>query len=489
VPDHGIGYGLLRFGSADADLVQDLAALPQAEIILNYTGPRSMGGHAGSPHVRAAKRFTLPPDQLNNVRDPARRRTHLFQVNAGVHDGRLHVHWTYSAQVHDERTVRRLADELRTELTGLIEHASVAEAKATPIAVPSPVRVMADAQVPGATVAVLQDGELTAVHSYGVCVAGGSVPVDPDTLFQAGSISKHLTAMAVLRLVGEGRLDLDEDVNRYLTSWQAPRFPGSTQPLTVRNLLSHLSGLAPVSNQRYLPGEQAPPLLDLLNGRPPVSSPPVHAERAPGAEFRRANVNFSVLQQVLADVTAEPFAPLMRSLVLDPLDMRSSSFDQSFGESSGLRVAHGHDEQGRSIPGGWGIRSELAAAGLWTTAADLSQVVGEVRRAYLGGSSRVLTQAMARQMLTAHSASFYGLGSVVDDLGDDIEFGHGGEPVGYRHMLISRVRAGSGFVVLTNAESGKEVIRFLAAELRGRSLGHGRLAAEWTGDGTGEAMH
>lgn len=241
-----------------------------------------------------------------------------------------------------------------------------------------------------------------------------------------------------------------------------------------------VDGRRPASNRRYPPGERAPALLDLLNGTTAVESPPVRAERPPGDEFRRANVNFSVIQQILTDVTREPFAELMRSLVLGSLGMGSSTFDQEFPAASAVPVAWGHGPGGRLIAGGWGMRTELAAAGLWTTVADLARVLGEVRRAYHGDAPRVLGQAMAEQMLTAHSAGFYGLGSVVDDIGTDIEYGHGGEPAGYRHMLIGRVREGTGCVVLTNAESGREVIRFLATSGQDdRGLGRGRLEAQW----------
>jgi CubicO group peptidase (beta-lactamase class C family) len=82
-------------------------------------------------------------------------------------------------------------------------------------------RRMADLQVPGVSIAVIHNGKIEWARGFGVTSIGGA-PVTPDTLFQAGSISKPLTAMAVLHLVQSNRLDLDTDVNQYLKTWKVP---------------------------------------------------------------------------------------------------------------------------------------------------------------------------------------------------------------------------------------------------------------------------
>jgi len=318
--------------------------------------------------------------------------------------------------------------------------------------IPSPLAVMAEHRVPGAAVALIQGGNLVEVRGYGVLVAGWPA-VTPDTVFQVGSVSKHLTALAVLRLAREGRLDLDADVNRYLVSW---RVPGAT-PVTLRHLLGHRSGLTPVDYSGEPPGAPVPALTDLLDG--------VRLTGQPGAAFRKANVHFVVVQLVLEDMTGTPFAALMRDLVLDPLGLTGSSFDQAFPDTTGRPVARGHAADGTPVPAGWRVRPDAAAAGLWSTAADLSRVALEIRRAYLGEPSGLLTPDLAGQLLTASPGSFYGLGSIVDGTGPDLEYGHGGEPVGYRAMSYSRLRDGTGIVVLTNGDSGKEVVQWVATAL------------------------
>jgi ornithine carbamoyltransferase len=367
---------------------------------------------------------------------------------------------------------------LAAEPTAMFPVVSPRRAKSAPSG-PSPVAAMAEHRVPGASIALIRDGELVSTHGYGVLAAGGSDPVTPDTPFQVASISKHVTALAVLRLVRDGLLDLDVDINRYLVSW---RVPNPMRPVTVRHLLANLSGLSMTPNTGYQPTEAAPTLLDVLYGRRPATSDPIRAEATPGATFRKTNSHYAVLQQVLVDLIERPFPQLMHELVFEPLGMNGSSFAPSFPARPDVRAALGHDEQGIEIPGGWRVRPALAAGGLWSTAADLARVLLEVHRAHRDAGPKLLTPALATELLTvAHPGSFYGLGTVVDDTTDDVEFGHPGETVGYRAMMIGRVRSGTGFVVLTNAESGKAVQTAVADEMvrRDEQSGRGGFGNGW----------
>src|SRR5438874_4040692 len=117
-------------------------------------------------------------------------------------------------------------------------------------------RMNAD-HVPGVSVAVIHNGEIEWAQGFGVVRLGGA-PVTAETLFQAGSISKPVAAMAALRLVQEGKIELDEDVNRYLTSWKVPP-NGQWQPrVTLRQLLSHTAGLTIHGFPGYLPSRPIP---------------------------------------------------------------------------------------------------------------------------------------------------------------------------------------------------------------------------------------
>jgi non-ribosomal peptide synthase protein (TIGR01720 family) len=481
IPDRGIGYGLLRYASSDVDLAEALAELPATEILVNYTGH----GSIEAPRAGAATMFTLPARQLTGGRETDRPRTHAIEVTGGVHNGQLHVHWTFSRARHDRATVELVARSHLDAIGQLVGAATGPAGTTAPrvpatSAVPDPSAVMAEHHVPGTAVVLIEDNRIVDAEGYGVLAGGGTEPVTADTLFQVGSISKHATALGVLRLVAEGAVALDEDVNRYLMSWRLPS-PGVAGVVTARQLLSHVAGLTVARNSGYRPGEPMPGLLDLLRGEVP-DSPAIAMELPPGEVFRKSNAHFWVLEQLMTDVTGEPFADLMRRLVFDPLGLSGTSFDQSFPERCGRPVARGHDERGTPVPGGWRVKPVLASTGMWSTAPDLARLLIEVRAAYLGGSGTLLPAPLARELFTVvHADGLYGLGTSVDDFGADIEYGHVGESVGYRAMMIGRVRAGTGFVVLTNADSGKEVHRYVATafgEQQGRQFGQGQGRTE-----------
>ncbi|ANW17659.1 non-ribosomal peptide synthetase [Streptomyces clavuligerus] len=321
--------------------------------------------------------------------------------------------------------------------------------------------LLAEHRVPGIALAVIHDGELVAAEGYGT--ADGTRPVRAGTPFHVGSLSKHITALGVLRLVDRGVLDLDADADSYLTDWRIPGGPG-LPPVTVRHLLGHQSGLSATPGLGFPPGPKVPSTLDLLTGRAVPEVPEVTREGVPGTQFRKANVHYVVLQRILEDVTGEPFAELMRSLVLDPLGMRDSSFDQAYPERLSGTVAVGHDADGGPL--GRRVRPDAAAAGLWSTAVDLAKAALEVRRSALGRPGALLERATAGAMLTPSPLSLYGLGTVVDVTETETEFGHAGTPVGFHGLSAARLRARTGFVALTNGDSGARVVKALT-EFRG----------------------
>jgi len=168
----------------------------------------------------------------------------------------------------------------------------------------------------------------------------------PDEPFNAGSVSKSVAAYTALRLVESGALDLDQDVNERLVSWRLPEGQG----VTLRRLLTHTAGLGVPFFPGYEDGAELPTLVQVLDG--------VRVETPPG-EFRYSGAGYVLVQLLAEDVTGAPFAETARELVFEPLGMTSSTFEQRAG-------AHRYAEQ--------------AAAGLWTTAADLARFVEAVQR-------------------------------------------------------------------------------------------------------------
>lgn len=312
--------------------------------------------------------------------------------------------------------------------------------------------------VPGVSLAVIGDGRIDWAKGYGVLEAGQQTHVTPDTLFQACSISKPVTAVAIWRLAQDGMLDLDEDVNAYLTSWKIPP-NGAWQPrITTRHLLSHRAGLTYNWYRGFRRGEQVPTLLQVLRGEPPANTPPVRSVLVPGTQFRYSGSHYTVLQQMLEDVTGKPFAPLMRELVFEPLGMRNSSFDQSFPDERPDATAAGHYVGGEPVHGKWRILPEMAAAGLWTTPTDLALLAIEIMRTYNGHSGNVLRAPFVQPALALQPAGEWGLGFHLPGKGQTQRFEHSGGNIGYTCLLDTYKEKPIGAVVMTNSDDGRGLI-------------------------------
>ena len=144
-------------------------------------------------------------------------------------------------------------------------------------------QVMEKFHVPGLSIAVIKDFKIQWAKGYGVADVKSGRPVNVDTLFQAASISKPVTAMAALRLVQEGRFSLDEDVNHIQKTWHIPdRTFTREQPVTPRSLFSHTSGADDgFGFPGYDPGAARPTVVQILNGQPPSNTGPVLFARRP----------------------------------------------------------------------------------------------------------------------------------------------------------------------------------------------------------------
>ncbi|MDI5975005.1 amino acid adenylation domain-containing protein, partial [Amycolatopsis magusensis] len=310
--------------------------------------------------------------------------------------------------------------------------------------------------VPGVCLGIIDGGEIVEVRGFGSAGA--------DTLFTVGSISKCVTALGVLRLVDEGVLDLDTDVNEYLREWSVPATPG-LPPVTPRLLLSHRTGLTSELPQGYRPGEPMPTVADLLHGRPPAEGEPIRRERVLGGGVYYSGTNYLVLQQLVEDVTGKPLAESVRELVLAPLRLENSGFERDLPQRTALPVARGHDREGVPLDCGWLDRPDAGSAGFWTTGTDLATLVGEIRRGYLGRPGALLSRPLATEMLTAPERSSFGLGVVTEQVGGDLQFGHGGSPVGYYAGIACRVRQGTGLALLADSDLGKQLFYRVMARM------------------------
>jgi len=313
---------------------------------------------------------------------------------------------------------------------------------------------MAKLKVPGVSIAVIHEGRIEWARGFGVVSVGGP-PVTEDTLFQAASISKPVFALAALHQVDAGKLELDADVNEYLKSWKVPenKFTAE-QKVTLRRLLSHSAGLTVGGFVGYEPGDPIPTTVEILNGLPPVNSPPVLVDWLPGSKLRYSGGGYVVAQLLLSDVTGEPLPKLLHDTVLAPLGMTHSTFEQPLPSARMGEAALPYLSNGKALANGPRIHPELAAAGLWTTPSDLARYALGVRAA-LAGESSVISAATAREMLTRVMGD-WGLGPVLGGGTSRKLFAHSGGNFGYRCFLVA-YEDGEGAVVMTNSDRGDEI--------------------------------
>lgn len=326
---------------------------------------------------------------------------------------------------------------------------------------------MAALSTPGVSVAVINDGVIEWARGYGVVEAGSATPVTPSTLFQAASISKSVAALAAMRLVEQGKLGLDEDVNARLSSWKVPGNSFTqTEKVTLRRLLSHTAGLTVHGFGGYPADAAVPTLVEVLDGLKPANSAAVRADAIPGSLWRYSGGGYTVMQLLAAEVTGRPFPVLMSELALKPIGMADSTYEQPLPAARRGQAASAHRSDGKPIPGRFHTYPEMAAAGLWTTPTDLARFLVEIQRA-LAGRSSVLSAASARQMTTVVKDG-YGLGLSVQGLGQAASFGHGGSNAGFRCTMTAFAERGQGAVVMTNGDQGSrlaaEIVRAIAVE-------------------------
>jgi CubicO group peptidase (beta-lactamase class C family) len=347
---------------------------------------------------------------------------------------------------------------------------------------------MAVHQVPGVSIALINDYRLEWAAGFGVREAGAPAEVDTVTLFQACSISKAVTAAAVLVLAQEGRLDLDADIHHALRSWQLPA-AGPTRPtVTVRQLLSHSGGVNLPWSAGYHPNQEIPTLLELLNGERPSNYPAIRVETLPGLRFRYSGGGYCILQQLLIDLTGRPFPELMREIVLEPFGMKHSSFEQPLPPAE-ASAATGHRQGGTPVAGKWRVYPEMALGGLWSTPSDLARFALGLQSALAGRSAQPLSGEWVREMLAPRvrvdDRSAMGLGLFLEGSGVGARFGHPGDNEGFASFWQSLVESGRGVVIMTNSDAGwrlqEEIVRAVAAEYDWPEPGESRLPPSVSG--------
>ncbi len=331
---------------------------------------------------------------------------------------------------------------------------------------------MAYYQVPGVSIAMVNDNKIEWVKAYGLRENGMADSVSQGTLFQSGSIGKAIMATTALQLVEQGSLSLDSEANFYLKSWKIPEnsFTRRT-PVTLRQLLSHSAGVNLPGVIGYQAGEPLPNLIQILNGSPPANTPPIVVDRVPRTAYSYSSGGYMIVQQMIMDQygDSDSFPEIIEKSVFKPAQMTASNFDFT-PDTSKLEVACGHRASGKVVEGHWYRYPEMGMGVFWTTPSDMAKFMIQIMHAYNGLPNQLLSETLARNMLADHTDN-QGLGLKTGDDGKDrFYFYHRGAVEGFQTYMIAYPSKGQGAVIMTNGDKGwpliQEIVKSISIEYK-----------------------
>lgn len=322
----------------------------------------------------------------------------------------------------------------------------------------------ADGSIPGLVLAVTdRDGTLMD-RQYGFAEVAAQRAVEPETLFEIGSIGKTFAAIIVMQLAEEGRLQLDDPVVRHLPWFKVPR---TGERITIRHLLSHTAGITAGIDGTPEPTFAVWRLRDLSPGS------------APGRRFQYSNVGFKTIGLVVEAIEGAPYPDVVRRRVLEPLGMSSSEPEITNDIRSRLAVGYepARDDhvwtEGDPLLAATWLETATADGAIASTAGDMAGFA----RMLLREGRPLVSAASFTEMTTpvrAIGACGYALG-VYGSTWDGLPLiGHTGGMVGFIAGLWCDPKAGLGAVVLQNGPGhgpntlARQVLRVVAALLDGR---------------------
>lgn len=328
--------------------------------------------------------------------------------------------------------------------------------------------------IPGCNIALVKDNKVVWTEGYGYADVASGRALTVDTPMSVQSITKSVTAWGVMRLREKGLMDLDAPVSQYLKSWQFPLTDYPTEKITVRQLLSHTSGM-PLGDftNIYSPDEAMPSNRDVMTGEAVLMC-------EPGTRFSYSNIGYNLLEILIEDVTGQSFSEYIRTEVLLPLGMESSFFD--IDKAVTPYPPTGYNLKGEPVP--VYLYPSKASGGLFATAHDIARfaAAGMQENPVLSGESIKLLYAPQNHKIGIYGLIFdaYGFGHYIERLPNGmLSVSHGGQGNGIMTHLQAVPEAGDAIVILTNSQRSWPFIAYVLsgwAQWRGfSSVGMGRI--------------
>ncbi|KOP78752.1 penicillin-binding protein [Lysinibacillus sp. FJAT-14745] len=323
--------------------------------------------------------------------------------------------------------------------------------------------------ITGLSLVAIDKGKISSTDQFGVLEAGTDKNIDEHSIFNACSISKFLTSILVMKLMEQGIVDLDEDVNKKLVSWKVPDSPLTKhKKVTLRNLLCHQSGIVdPEGSFMELESfNEIPSMVEILNATTPYCPTTIDVTVEPESEFHYSDAGFCLVQLLIEDITQKPFSHVMDDFIFKPLRMTNSTFSTSLATSNLDNFACGHDQYGALIPGKYSIYPYIAACGIWTTPSDLAKLLLDIMNADKGQSKVGITSKQVKELFHPQGCKEWtGLGVFLDGTDDNLEFSSLGWGVGFQCMLVAYPYLQQGIVMMTNTDTGMHQMKGIMGEI------------------------
>lgn len=308
--------------------------------------------------------------------------------------------------------------------------------------------------VNGVSIAIIKDYKIEWARGYGWADSTEQRRVTTGTLFQAGSISKSLNGVGVLKMAQDKRLNLYADINDYLTTWKFPYDSLSkSKKITLANLLSHTAGLSVHGFPGYERGDTIPTLIQVLNGETPANTAAVRSAFEPGLKHEYSGGGTTISQLIVQDITGKPYDEFMWKNVLKPMGMKNSFYTQPPPGDKQKLLASGYYNDGKEVKGKYHIYPEQAAAGLWTNPTDLAHYIIETQLALQGKSNKVLSQGTTKLRLSPYIDKSAALGVFIIKRGEQTFFQHSGSDEGFVSQYYGSMEGGNGVVVMVNSDN------------------------------------
>lgn len=316
---------------------------------------------------------------------------------------------------------------------------------------------MARLQIPGVAVGILHDGQVE-TYGYGVISLASGYPTKPDTLFQIGSNTKVFTATLAMRLVEDGVLDLDAPLNRYLPDLRLAD-PSAPSRITVRQLVTHMSGLEGDRFEGYGLGD------DALSSAIERASDWAQ-ETEPGEIWSYCNSGFYIAGRIIETLAGTGFETAMKERVLAPLDMERSCFFARdaivYSAAAGHNQEPGVDAPELALP--YELpRNVNPAGGIIAPVADVLKFYAFHMGDGTAGGERLLSETSLRAMrepqVTVNSAVQWGIGWSLRRVDGTWLMGHGGGTNGHITQTVGVPDKQFALAVFTNSSRGGQLNR------------------------------